>query len=166
MCEIIKPYIIPILIVISIISIIYFFYYQNNQIVNNIPINSTTEQHSNKLMMTVYKSGGIMGMVYRMEIDNDKSYRLFDHDKLKKEGKLDATTMNSAIYLVDKFPQLNNSYCEFDGFDGIFHTLNIGNRNVSLGTLSNSTDKCLPDDIYHNYDNINKMMAWQYNDSD
>lgn len=136
---------------------------------NNDNENENDEESSEKdkdkdnqnLILIIYKSGGIMGMIYHMEIYSDRTYRLFDHDKVKRQGKLDSDIFKSAIYLVKKFPELKDKYCETDGNDMIYHGMKVGNRSVSLGTLNSSFEKCLPDDIMDNYDKLDKLMVWE-----
>ena len=47
------------------------------------------------VILSAFKKGGIMGMIYRLEIYGNNSYKLFDHDKMIKFGILDdETSMN------------------------------------------------------------------------
>ena len=133
--------------------------------------NGEPKKNNENLMITIWKSGGIMGMIYRMEIYNDGTYTLFDDGKVKRQGKLNSEEMKSAVYLVKKFPELKASYCDEEGNDMLYHGMKVGNKEVSLGTLGPLikeilqekviSEKCLPDGIMDSYLQLDKLMQWE-----
>ena len=146
--------IIAVLIFIAICTILFFYKY------NQLNANNIVKTPKGTPILTAYKSGGFVGMVYRVEIYNDKTYRFFDHDKVKESGTIDNKTNESVNYLIQKFPQLNEKYCETEGYDLIHYSLQIGDKQISLGSFD-TQENCLPQDIEDNFNQIDKLMQWE-----
>ena len=142
------------LIVIFILSFIFWLFYPyslyDNMSENNIK--------SNDLILTATKTGSIAGLLYKLEIYKNGTYKLYNHGELQKTGTIDGKTNNSIKYLINKFPELEDEYCKFDGTDGLYYGLKIGNQEISLGVPDRS-EKCLPDDINDNFRQLDKLMT-------
>jgi len=108
---------------------------------------------SNKFpILTAYKSGGFAGMVYRLEVYDNGSYNVFDHDQIHATGQLDPASYRAVNYLIDRVPELDNEYCIPEGYDMIYRSLHVGEKTVSLG-------ECVPEDIEENFEKLDQLMA-------
>lgn len=134
---------------------IYLLYNFNNKRIENI-----FNVNNDGLVLILFKSGGIAGMIYRLEIYANKTYKLYDHDKLKESGIIDDVMSENVKQLIKIFPELNDKYCEFKGFDGINHSLQIGDKIIDLGVL-NAFEKCLPANVNTSIKELDKLMMWK-----
>lgn len=108
-------------------------------------------------ILTIFKSGGFVGMVYELRVYDDKTYELYDHGKLKTVGRLNEMESRSVDYLISVFPTLNDSYCEVKGYDMITHGLKVGDRYVSFGTM-NTDDQCMSQEIEKQFAQLSDLM--------
>jgi hypothetical protein len=131
--------------------VIYFLYNFNGKQMENIL------SMNNGLVLVLFKSGGIAGMMYRLEVYHDRTYNLYDHDKLKESGIIDDRMSENVKQLIKIFPELNDKYCEFKGFDGIDRKLRIGDKVIDLGVL-NAFEKCLPINVDQNIRELDKLI--------
>jgi hypothetical protein len=109
-------------------------------------------------ILTTFKSGGFVGMVYELRIYNDRTYELLDHGKLKKVGRLNDVENRSVDYLISVFPTLRDGYCEVKGFDMITYGLQIDDRYVNFGTMNVNDDQCISDEIEKQFNELSKLM--------
>ena len=144
------------IIIVIILVVIYFLYTKSNKSKKSkveALTNDGTFNINNKRqpILTVFKTGGIMGMIYRVEIYDDKSYILFDKNQVQAIGQIDAETDNSVNYILKKFPKLKNDYCVPEGYDIIYISLQVKNKTVNLG-------HCVPQDIAEHFEKLDKLM--------
>jgi len=145
------------IIIVIILVVIYFLYtrYRKSNKSNKVEAitNDGTFNINNKRkpILTAFKTGGIMGMIYKVEIYDDKTYIFYDKDQVQAIGHVDAETDNSVNYILKKFPKLKNDYCVPEGYDIIYLSLQSNDKTVHLGS-------CVPQDIADHFEKLNELM--------
>lgn len=106
-------------------------------------------------VLSYYKSGGIAGMIYRIDINSNKTYKLFDKDELMKTGVLTEQQYGALHYLLGNHNKFDQEYCHATGNDIIYHKLRVYDKEINLGTFDK---KCLPGDLYNSVRIIDNII--------
>jgi len=84
-------------------------------------------------IITYYKSGGIAGYVIRLEIYNNHTYKLFDHDKLVKTENVDTKTGVAISEILKNYSVLEQiPKTNIDGTDYLYHIIKVDGQSFSL----------------------------------
>lgn len=124
----------------------------------------TIEQvNDNGTIMTIYKSGGIMGMVFRLEVYDDYTYKMFSHDKLVYQDKLDANQINSVNYFIKNGSSFKELSQKLGGCDFLHHVIVINGQTISMDSLDEPTRH---EEIKTNCNQLDKLMDWSRDKKD
>jgi len=99
----------------------------------------------NPIILTYYKSGGIMGIIFRLELYQNGTYKLYSHNILKKHHKINTTQFPQIIKLIDSINTLQDRYCDQYGYDLLIRILEINNKRIDLGSFDKN---CIPANLY------------------
>ena len=106
-------------------------------------------------IVTYRESGGIMGMVKKVEIYSDNSYKIFERDDMIGSGNLNQSQIKITNELVKNKNSFETDYSEKNSgcCDRFYYSIQILDTEIELGVLSDKVPKLIKDGV-SNYSKI------------
>lgn len=108
-----------------------------------------SNDQSSDPIVTYRQSGGIMGMIKKVEIYSDNSYKIFERDDMIGSGDLNQSQIKITNELVKNKNSFETDYSEENSgcCDRFYYSIKIMGKEIKLGVLPNKVPKLIKDGV-------------------
>lgn len=143
-----------ILIIVLIIGIIFLYYHFNEE-------NNTANHHvmNDLLILTLMKTGGTHDAAIKLEIFNNKSYKLYNHNLPIRHGNLSNINYHQALEISKNINKLKNVHCPPLDTNLYNYSLESNGVTAELGQVSSACISSLSQTLFNNIKDLDSLTS-------
>lgn len=146
--------IILIIIIISILTGVFFYYHFKEE-----KIKSQNQEINKKILIKIIKTGGNYGTSIRLEIYNDKTYKLFNHDLLVRQDNISNINYHQTLDLLNNIDKLKHIQCPVLDPNLYYYTIEANEIKANLGQVSSACIHSLPQNLFNSIKDLDSLTS-------